>query len=95
MIKLIIEDIVDYDYFLKDKEDNKYRFNIQFYDLDTKPKVGDSLFVHEKLLDDVNCVFSFGPIDGKYGKDIISSNDIDIVVLVIDDKKIYLKRYYG
>ena len=95
MIKLIIENIVEYDYSLKDKDNNKYRFNIQFYDLDNKPKVGDSLFVHEKLLDDVNYVFSFGPIDGEYGRDIMSSNDSDIVVLVMGNEKIYLKKYYG
>ena len=95
MIKLMIEKIDKNNYFLKDKDDNKYRFHIQFYDLDKNPEVGDVLYVNEKLLDSGSYLFSFGPLISKFGKNMTSTKDPDLIVLAMGDEKKYLKRYYG
>ena len=42
-----------------------------------------------------NNVVSFGKIDGPYGREIIDENDEDIIGISINNKIIYLKRYYG
>ena len=96
MIKLIIENIDQYNYILKDKENIKYKINIEFFDIDELPKIGDIIYVNSKLLYNINNnVVSFGKIDGHYGREIIDENDEDIIGISINNKIIYLKRYYG
>ncbi len=96
MIKLIIENIDQYNYILKDKENIKYKINIEFFDIDELPKIGDIIYVNSKLLYNINNnVVSFGKIDGPYGREIIDENDEDIIGISINNKIIYLKRYYG
>ncbi len=95
MIKLLIYKIDGYYYYFKDKSGNDYMFNIEFYDLLEKPKIGDYLYVKQGLLNENNSLLCFGPIDGKYGKSIESLEDDDIVILCIDNDNLYLKRYYG
>lgn len=95
MIKLTIDKIDGYNYDLKDKNNRIYKFNIEFYELANKPKVNDTIFVNEGLLREENSVLSFGPIDGEYGREIRSTEDQDILILVDNGKNIYLKRYYG
>lgn len=94
MIKLIIEKIDGYNYLLKDEKDNAYNINIEFYDLVSKPNINDYIYMNENLVKN-NSVLSFGPLDGIYGKNIESSEDEDLIILVISNEKIYLKRYYG
>ena len=96
MIKLIIENINGYNYTLKDNENNYYNLNIEFYDIDELPKVGDIIYINNKLLNKINNnVVSFGKLDGIYGRKITDENDEDVIGVSIHDKVIYLKRYYG
>lgn len=95
MIRLIIKEIKEYDYFLEGSHKKQYKLNIEFYDLPNKPKVGDSIFLSESLLQDLTIPLCIGPIDQKYGKVIQSSDDPDIIVLIMDKKEHILKRYYG
>ena len=96
MIKLIIENINGYNYTLKDNENNSYNINIEFYDIDELPKVGDIIYINNKLLNKINnSVISFGKLDGIYGRKIADENDEDVIGVSIQDKVIYLKRYYG
>ena len=96
MIKLIIENIDGYNYILKDTNNKSYNINIEFYDIDVLPKVGDIIYINNKLLNKINNnVVSFGKLDGIYGRTITDENDEDIISLSIQDKIIYLKRYYG
>ncbi len=96
MIKLIIENIDGYNYILKDSNNKSYNINIEFYDVDVLPKVGDIIYINNKLLNKINNnVVSFGKLDGIYGRTITDENDEDIISLSIQDKIIYLKRYYG
>ena len=96
MIKLIIENIDGYNYILKDSNNKSYNINIEFYDIDVLPKVGDIIYINNKLLNKINNnVVSFGKLDGIYGRTITDENDEDVIGLSIQDKIIYLKRYYG
>ena len=96
MIKLIIENIDGYNYTLKDNDNNIYNINIEFYDVDVLPKVGDIIYINNKLLNKINNnIVSFGKLDGIYGRTITDENDEDVIGLSIQDKIIYLKRYYG
>ena len=96
MIKLIIENIDGYNYILKDTNNKSYNINIEFYDIDVLPKVGDIIYINNKLLNKINNnIVSFGKLDGIYGRKITDENDEDIISLSIQDKIIYLKRYYG
>ena len=96
MIKLIIESIDGYNYILKDSNNESYNINIEFYDIDVLPKVGDKIYINNKLLNKINNnVVSFGKLDGIYGRKITDENDEDVIGISIHDKVIYLKRYYG
>ena len=93
MQKLIINKIDNYNYELQDKDDNIYNINIEFYDLYKKIQVGNVLYMDEELLKEK--MLNFGSLDNECGKVITDSADKDIVVLVINDEKNYLKRIYG
>ena len=95
MMKLIIENIEKNNYLLRDKDNNIYKFHRLFYDIEKKPKVGDSLFLHDKLIKSPNHSFNFGPLNSKYGKNILSIEDPDFIILLIDQENLYLKRLYG
>lgn len=95
MIKLRIEKIDRFNYQLKDINNKEYSLKLEFYDLPRKLEPGDILYMHEKYVRDENTLFSFGPLEGKYGCKITSEKDPDLLVLELDKEKIYLKRYYG
>lgn len=94
MKKLMIKDIDNYNYYFSDDKNN-YRINMEFYETNYKPKVGDSLYIDENLLKNINNqMISCGPLDGQYGKNN-KELDKDIFIFVSGNEKIYLKRYYG
>ena len=66
-----------------------------FYDLDSNPKIGDFIYIHESLIKEQNVLLSFGNLISKYGRDINSVDDPDLLVLQINDNLFYLKRLYG
>ena len=92
MKKLEINKIDNYQYELKDN--NKiYHFNIEFYNLEKEPKVGDYIYMSEKLLQEEYSVLNFDILDSGYDRNIKTKEDL--VTLLIDNEKIYLKRVYG
>ena len=95
MIKLIVDSVDKYHYVLKDKDDKRYKFNIEFHDLDSDPSIGDVILVNDNFLSLRNTFLSYGSIDGKYGRRITNANDEDLLVLVQGKENIYLKRFYG
>ena len=84
----------NYDYTLKDIYNNEYQFNMEFYSIKRNPEIGDYLFMSEKILKE-NTFLSFDILESEYGRKIENANDDDIIVLVINEEKIYLKRVYG
>ncbi len=95
MEKLMIVKKDNYEYVLKDTNNKEYQFNIEFYNVEKLPEVGDFLFMSEKLLQEKNAVLSLDCLESEYGRKIESADDDDIVVLMIKEEKIYLKRVYG
>ena len=96
MIRLDIKSVLGYNYLLVDNEDKEYNVNIEFYGIDENPMQGDILFLNEDLLNDINNnMVSFGPLGEKYGKDISSNSDKDVVYLSCKNGAVYLKRFYG
>ena len=95
MIKLVIDNIDGYYYEVHDKENHRYRFHIEFYDLKQKPSIGDYFFVNSKLLNQQNIMLNFGSITSTYGRKIINEEDPDLFILICNNEKIYLKRLYG
>jgi len=94
MKKITIDKIEKYNHYLHDENGKKYILNIEFYDVKESVKEGDYFYTNESNLIN-HAVLSFGPINGKYGKEITSTNDKDLLILVSNNKRIYLKRYYG
>ncbi len=95
MKKLMIVKKENYEYVLKDTDNGEYQLNMEFYNVGKDPEVGDFLFMSEKLLQENNAVLSFDTFESEYGRKIENALDDDIVVLMIKDEKIYLKRVYG
>lgn len=96
MVKTTVKQIDNFTYTIIDENNHEYKLNIEFYDIKSNPKVGDVLYFHEKLLKNIGyMLLSLGSISGIYGRNITSSEDEDIVILIENGEKIYLKRYYG
>ena len=99
MTKLKISNIYGYEYNLKDEEEHNYIINMDFFDIEEKPKIGDYIYINKELLDpkyDGYCTsYTFGSLENKYGKENITIDDIDVIKVVLDKIEIYLKRLYG
>lgn len=96
MIKLKIKEINNSFYILEDTNNNIYEMTIYFYDINDKVEINNYLYIHQKLLSKINHnVVSFGILDSIYGRKIENVDDEDLVILSINNKNIYLKRYYG
>jgi hypothetical protein len=96
MIRLRIIKIDNSLYKLEDINNNVYEITIYFYDIDDKVGVDDYLYMREKLLSKINhSIISLGVLDSMYGKVIEEINDEDLAILITNNKRISLKRYYG
>ena len=99
MIKLEIVDKNNYEYTLKDERDNNYILNLDFFDIEEKPKNGDYIYINTELLNSkyegFSTSYTFGSLENKYGRENILIDDIDVIKVVIDNMEIYLKRLYG
>lgn len=87
-------------YTLKNINNNiVYEFRMKFYGIDKTLKTGDLIALHKELLDknyvEYSSKYEFGPLDEVYGRKVKGIEDIDVVELTIDNKKIYLKRFFG
>lgn len=94
MKKLLINKIDNYVYYLLDEKNIEYKVQLEFYDINNLPKVGDYLYVNEKLLNE-QILLSFGLVNSQDGKDANLLKDEEILVWVENCDKIYFKRYYG
>ena len=86
LIKLEVLSVRKYDYKFR-YNDTIIHKNIEFYS-NTKPKVGDHIYVSLYLLEDD--VLSFGHI-----KNIKEVNHQNVLVIEREGSRIYLRRYYG
>ena len=99
MVKLKIININDYEYSLKDEEEHNYIINMEFFDVDENPRIGDYIYINKELLnpkyDGYSTSYTFGRLENKYGKENIQMEDIDVIKVTLNNKEIYLKRLYG
>lgn len=95
MIKLKIDKINNFTYHLKDYNNKEYKFNLEFLDIEETPQIDDLIIINKDLLKENKHLLSFGPLDSKYGRKIESNKDKDIIILIINNKEIPLKRLYG
>lgn len=99
MIELEIENKQEYIYHLIDKNKKSYEIELEFLDIEEKPKTGDYIYINKELLnpmyDGYSTNYTFGNLGNKYGKEKLAKDDIDIIKIVMDKKEIYLKRLYG
>jgi hypothetical protein len=99
MTKLTIKEINKFnEYVLEDKDKNNYSLIMEFYDVQ-KPEVGDTLLLHENLLNknsaEYSQPYSFGALDNKCGREKSLLTETEIIGLQYKNKKIMLKRIYG
>jgi hypothetical protein len=92
VLKLNIIEIDNYDYKLRDKSNKEYTINIEFIDLDTKPVIGDYLYLPNKIVKEKN-IYTFGPIGNKYSRK--ENIEGEVIKVVTGIKEYYLQRCYG
>ena len=84
---------------VKDEKENKYTLNLDFFDIEESPKVGDYIYISAELLNPkyagYSTSYTFGKLENKYGKENVSMNDIDVIKVVTNNLEIYQKRLYG
>lgn len=103
MKKYKINEINSNEYMLEDMQKQKHNICFNFFDIDEFPQKGEYIYFSEKLLDKVISeevkVFNFGGISEIYGKDIkkggVDENLEELLILEKNNKRTYLKRFYG
>ena len=68
---------------------------LEFHDLESPIKEKNIIYINEEMLENPNTLYSFGSLSSKYGKVVTSKDDEDLLILIVDNKEIYLKRLYG
>ena len=88
MIKLTIKSKDNYSNYVLEGNNETYDVNINFMDVEL-PAIGDYLYIPEKVLKE-KVSLNYGIIE--------NSNNIDeeeLMVIVKNNNKIYLQRFYG
>lgn len=88
MIKLVIKSKDEYCNYILEGNDKIYDVNINFMGVEL-PIVGDYIYISENVLKE-KVSLNYGLIDS-----IDNINEDELMILVHNNKKIYLQRYYG
>ena len=89
MIKLMIKSKDEYsNYVLEDNNNKKYEVNINFIEVES-PSIGDYIYISEKLLNE-KVSLNYGLIDESDNVD-----EEDLILMIRNNNKIYLQRFYG
>ena len=87
MIKLVIKSKDEYSNYVLEGNDKTYEANINFMNVEL-PSIDDTIYIPEKVLKEkVSLNYS-----------IVDNSNIDeeeLIVIVKNNNKIYLQRYYG
>jgi hypothetical protein len=83
---------------LVDENHNTYSFNLEFLDIEN-PRDYEYIYIDNNLLNPNYGGYCyslvFGDLESIYGRDNLSFNSEDVIMLETDDKHIFLKRLYG
>ncbi len=94
MIKCVIEKVEDYNYSIRDIENEMHILNMDFYGLKKKPSVGDCLYIKKELLNaQVPLYFEVMPSLNKEA--FLRLNEKEFLLLIIENQEYYLRRVYG
>ncbi len=88
MIKLVMKSKDEYCNYILEGNDKIYDVNINFMGVEL-PVVGDYIYISEKVLKE-KVSLNYGLIDNEN-----NTNENELMILVNNNKKIYLQRYYG
>ena len=88
MIKLLMKSKDEYCNYVFENNNKTYELNINFMDIEL-PVVGDYIYMPENVLKE-KVSLNYGLIDS-----IDNLNEDELVLLVNNNKKVYLQRYYG
>ena len=88
MIKLMIKSKDEYCNYVLENNNKTYELNINFMDIEL-PAVGDYIYIPEKVLNE-KVSLNYGLIDSENNK-----NEDELMILVNNNTKIYLQRFYG
>ncbi len=84
---------------LQEKSGKLHSLIFEFYDIENKPEVGDTLVMDEELLDRNSEAFAqpyaFGAMDSKYGRKESELDESELLGLQTKNGNIVLKRIYG
>ena len=90
MIKLYVEKIDNYNYYLKDDKNNNYLLNIELYNTMEKIEISDIIYIDGSLLN-INIPLSFELLNNTNTK----VDKKEIMIIKKNNKILYLKRIYG
>lgn len=90
MIKLYVEKIDNYNYYLKDDKNNNYLLNIELYNNIEKIEISDIIYIDGSLLN-INIPLSFELLNNTNTK----VDKKEIMIIKKNNKILYLKRIYG
>lgn len=97
LIQLRVQSIDNNTYELIDKDNNKYKFKLYFNNIDSTDI--NYIYMNHKLLDpnyyEYSSTYTFGPIGKQYGRVLTNKTVQDLIMIDINNNKIYLQRYYG
>ena len=88
MIKLNIINITGNNYLLEDINKRKYNVYMTFENIKENIEINDCIYLNENIINEKN-IYTFGPI--------LNGNidNVDLLCIEKNNKKIYLQRYYG
>ena len=99
MNKLRIVNIDNYNYLLEDENGKEYNLFIELMNTNIVLKKGMILYIHSELLDknykEYSNMYTFGSLGSNYSRSLDKENYVDIIVVINNNKKEYLQRYYG
>ena len=88
MIKLVIKSKDKYANYVLEDNNKTYDLNINFMGVGI-PNIGDYIYIPEKILSE-NVSLNYGLLDNNDNID-----EDELMILVNNNKKLYLQRYYG
>ena len=99
-VVLTVKEVDNYNYLFIDEKNNKeYKLNIEFVGKDIDLKIKDTIVLSSKLLDEkyeeYSTSYTFGDLDEISGRKVIEENKQDIILVITNNEKHFLKRLYG
>lgn len=84
---------------LMDEDGKDYVQEFILHDMDSEPKMGDTITMDERLLDPsfgaYYPFYEFGSLESEFGRKIDSDDHPELMILNLSGKEVRLKRFWG